>query len=109
MYPVSRLGDLVDFGELQNQKTYPNYENGCSFFHSTGFEIAARGIAGQPDSAYDAFERVMKHGYARNRLWAAALKWDTGQLISEPLNNALLILWGFQCAAASEFAGRSRV
>lgn len=95
MYPVSRLGDLVDFGELQNQKTYPNYENGCSFFHSTGFEIAARGIAGQHDAAYDAFERVMRHGYARNRLWAAGLKWDTGELISEPLNNALLILWGF--------------
>jgi Glycosyl-hydrolase family 116, catalytic region len=95
MYPVTKLGDLVDFGELQNQKVYPNYENGCSFFHSTGFEIAARGAAGQVDAAYDTFERVMRHGYARNRLWAAGLKWDTGQLISEPLNNALLILWGF--------------
>lgn len=95
MYPVTRLGDLVDNGNLQNQKVYPNYENGCSFFHSTGFEIAARGIAGQPDAAYDAFDRVMRQGYARNRLWAAALKWDSGQLISEPLNNALLILWGF--------------
>ncbi len=95
MYPVTQLGDLVDFGELQNQKVYPNYENGCSFFHSTGFEIAARGAAGQADAAYDTFERVIRHGYARNRLWAAGLKWDTGQLISEPLNNALLILWGF--------------
>ena len=95
MYPVSQLGDLVDFGELQNQKVYPNYENGCSFFHSTGLEIAARGMAGQADVAYQMFERVMRFGYARNRLWGAALKWDTGELISEPLNNALLILWGF--------------
>ena len=94
MYPVAQLGDLVDFGELGNQKVYPNYENGCSFFHTTGLEIAARGAAGRPDQAYQTFHRVMRHGYAKNRLWAAALKWDTGELISEPLNNALLILWG---------------
>ena len=37
----------------------------------------------------------MRQGYARNRLWGAALLWNTGELISEPLNNALLILWGF--------------
>lgn len=95
MYPVTQLGDLVDFGELGNQKVFPNYENGCSFFHTTGLEIAARGMAGQADAAYEVFDRVMRHGYAKNRLWAAALKWDTGELISEPLNNALLILWGF--------------
>lgn len=94
-YPVTQLGDLVDNGELANQRVYPNYENGCSFFHSTGFEIGARGMAGQPVGALETFDRVMRHGYARNRLWAAALKWDTGALISEPLNNALLILWGF--------------
>ena len=37
----------------------------------------------------------MRCGYAHNRLWGAALKWDTGAIVSEPLNNALLILWGF--------------
>lgn len=95
LYPVARRGDLVDNGELLNQKVYPHYENGCSFFHSTGLEIAARGIAGQKVQAFETFERTMQHGYARNRLWAAALQWNTGELISEPLNNALLILWGF--------------
>ncbi len=95
LYPVTSLGDMVDNGELLNQKVYPHYENGCSFFHSTGLEIAARGIAGRKQQAYEVFERVMQHGYARNRLWAAALQWKTGELISEPLNNALLILWGF--------------
>jgi hypothetical protein len=95
MFPISQTGDMVDFGKLQNQAQFPNYENGCSFFHTTGLEIAARGVAGQPDKAYDTFERVMRQGYARNRLWGAALKWDTGELQSEPLNNSLLILWGF--------------
>jgi hypothetical protein len=95
MIPVSRLGDMVDFGELQNQKQFPNYENGCSFFHTTGLEIAARATGGQADQAYDTFERVMRHGWARHRFWGAALKWDTGPLLAEPLNNSLLILWGF--------------
>jgi hypothetical protein len=95
MFPISQPGDMVDFGKLGNQAQFPNYENGCSFFHTTGLEIAARGVAGQPDRAYETFERVMRQGYARNRLWGAALKWDTGELQSEPLNNSLLILWGF--------------
>ncbi len=42
MRPVSQLGDMVDFGRRSNQTKFPNYENGCSFFHSTGLEIAAR-------------------------------------------------------------------
>ncbi|HMD96190.1 MAG TPA: GH116 family glycosyl hydrolase [Terriglobia bacterium] len=95
MFPISQPGDMVDFGKLGDQAQFPNYENGCSFFHTTGLEIAARGVAGQPDKAYETFERVMRQGYARNRLWGAALKWDTGELQSEPLNNSLLILWGF--------------
>lgn len=95
MNPVSNMGDMVEFGEHVNQKVFPNYENGCSFFHTTGMEIAARAVAGQPEQAYDLFERTMRLGYARNRFWGAALKWDTGEVISEPLNNALLILWGF--------------
>jgi len=95
MFPISQAGDMVDFGNLENQTDFPNYENGCAFFHTTGLEIAARGAADQPDKAYETFERVMRQGYARNRLWGAALKWDTGELQSEPLNNSLLILWGF--------------
>ena len=37
---------MVFNGSLQNQIDYPNYENGGSFFHSTGFEIAARAVSG---------------------------------------------------------------
>ncbi len=95
MRPISRLGDMVDFGKRSNQTVYPNYENGCSFFHSTGFEIAARAVNGDSDGAYQVFERCMRMGYERNRLWAAALKWDTGELVSEPLCDSLLIAWGF--------------
>ena len=43
MYPVSRLGDLVDFGKHDSQAVYPHYENGCSCTNYTGLEIAARG------------------------------------------------------------------
>jgi hypothetical protein len=56
---------------------------------------AARAVAGQAEKAYDTFERIMRHGYARNRLWGCCVKWDTGELFSEPLTEALLILWGF--------------
>lgn len=95
MRPITQLGDMVDFGKRSNQTKFPNYENGCSFFHSTGFEIAARAVSGDPDGAYKVFERCMRMGYERNRLWAAALKWDTGELVSEPLCDSLLIAWGF--------------
>jgi hypothetical protein len=95
MIPITQLGDMVDFGERANQKVYPNYENGNAFFHTTGFEIAARAVAGQADKAYDTFERAMRHGYAPTRFWAASLKWDTGFLSSEPLDDSLLVLWGF--------------
>ena len=95
MRPVSQLGDMVDFGRRSNQTRFPNYENGCSFFHSTGLEIAARAAVGDAERAYEVFERVMRFGYARNRLWGAALKWDTGALVSEPLCDSLLIAWGF--------------
>jgi len=95
MIPVTQLGDLLEFGAPTNQKVFPNYENGGSWFHTTGLEIAARAVAGQAEKAYDTFERIMRHGYARNRLWGALLKWDTGDLHGEPLTDALLILWGF--------------
>ncbi len=95
MRPVSQLGDMVDFGKRSNQTVFPGYENGCSFFHSTGFEIAARAAVGDSKGAYQTFERAMNFGYSRNRLWGAALKWDTGSLVSEPLCSSLLIAWGF--------------
>ncbi len=95
MYPVTQLGDMFDNGELLNQKNYPRYENGGSFFHTTGFEIAARGVAGQAEQAYATFERVMRQGYARNRLWGQGMYWNTGKPFGEPLSDSLLILWGF--------------
>ena len=48
MLPISVKGDMVDNGTLNNQTYYPSYENGGSFFHSAGFEIAARAVAGDP-------------------------------------------------------------
>ena len=100
MRPITQLGDMVDFGQRSNQINYPAYENGCSFFHSTGFEIAARARARRSRRCLPSLRRCLRFGYARNRLWAAALKWDTGQLVSEPLCSSLLIGWVF-CAAAS--------
>jgi len=95
MYPITQLGDMVQNGELIHQKAYPMYENGGAFFYATGLEIAARGAAGQAEQAYATFERLMRRGYARNRLWGAELLWNTDTVFSEPLNSALLILWGF--------------
>ena len=95
MRPILQLGDMVDFGKRSSQTIYPNYENGCAFFHSTGFEIAARAVNGDSAGAYQVFERCMRFGYSKNRLWGAALKWDTGDLVSEPLCDSLLIAWGF--------------
>jgi hypothetical protein len=37
----------------------------------------------------------MRQGYATTRFWAASLKWDPGFLSSEPLDDSLLVLWGF--------------
>jgi hypothetical protein len=85
--PGDVVNDTQPFG-------FPSYENGGSFFHSTGLEIAARSIAGQQNKAYEVFERVMTKGYTKHKFWGALLNWKTGELSSEPLNNSLLILWG---------------
>jgi hypothetical protein len=91
MYSVTP-NDIVNFTQ---PKGFPSYENGGSFFHSTGLEIAALAISGKPDQAFEVFERVMMKGYGSSNFWGALLLWNTGKLSSEPLNNSLLILWGF--------------
>jgi hypothetical protein len=85
-------------------------QNGCSFFHSIGYEIAARALTGDPEKAYAVYANAILKGFARNQFWGAALQWDKvriqaltacerahpdkGTLTSEPLNNSLLALWG---------------
>lgn len=95
--------DLMYNGTLQNQSAYPNYENGNTFFHTTGLEIAARARAGQPDAAWSAFVLAMDDGFGATSLWGAGTTWadaKTGPLVySEPLTDTLMILWGFVRAA----------
>ena len=120
--PVTTLGDLMFNGTLNDQKKYgpgrlcgqvtraraslilacvllryPDYENGCSFFHSTGFEIAARAVAGDTAGALAVLQRVMgSSGWGHNRFWGAANNWALpgNQLTSEPLNDSLIIVTG---------------
>ncbi len=66
-----------------------NKEQGADFTHSWCVKVAARAIAGDPDSAYDTFARVMTNGFAENQFWGAASNWVNGTLSSEPLNNSV--------------------
>ena len=43
--------------------TFPAYENGGSFFHSAGMEIAAQGHHGRAAAAWNTFQRFMNNGY----------------------------------------------
>lgn len=99
MIPVIALGDLVYNGSLANQYDYPSYENGGSFFHTTAFEILARAMLGQQNESFNVFKLLLNEGFKKNQLWGGLLGWTKGVLYSEPMNNALLILWGFFRAA----------
>lgn len=90
-------------GTLQDQADYPNYENGNTFFHTTGFEIAARARAGQPDEAWEAFRLIMGPGFDTTSLWGAGASWanaTTGPIVvSEALTDTMMIVWGLTRAA----------
>ena len=90
-------------GTLQNQADYPNYENGNTFFHTTGFEIAARAVAGQPQQAWEAFRLILGTGFDTTSLWGAGASWanaTTGPVVvSEALTDTMMVVWGLVRAA----------
>jgi len=99
LYPIVNSSDFATDIPVR----FPTYESGGSFFHSTGLEVMARAtVAGYTNNAtavgdvVTVFQRFMLQGIAPTRGWAQQLYWDTGQLVGvDPLNNALLTLWGF--------------
>ena len=97
--PPCSLYPITDAKEFCNgpESGFPSYENGGSFFHSAGFEIAALGQAGRPDDAYAQFLSVLNSGFGETRGWAQQLYWGpTNSLVGgDPLNSALVIVWGF--------------
>lgn len=79
---------------------FPSYENGGSFFHTPGLQFAALGAAGRADDAYDGFISLMSSGFGDIRGWAQQLYWGTqgkpDTLVGgDPLNTAVLPIWGF--------------
>eukprot|EP01087_Luapelamoeba_hula_P003505 TRINITY_DN1331_c1_g1_i4.p1 TRINITY_DN1331_c1_g1~~TRINITY_DN1331_c1_g1_i4.p1 ORF type:complete len:794 (-),score=74.73 TRINITY_DN1331_c1_g1_i4:120-2501(-) len=93
-WPILNPNDTVtssgQFGK------FPSYENGGAFFHSSGLEIAAWGLAGHADIAWNTTLRFLLHGFDVDRAWAQQLFWNTHSFIGwDPLNNSLMVLWGF--------------
>lgn len=83
--------------------TFPMYENGGGFFHTTGLQYAALGLAGRADEAVDGFSTLMNSGFGKVRGWAQQLWWSPGGGPSrldpaggdaDPLNTAALSVWG---------------
>lgn len=55
----------------------------------------ARAAVGDASGAFAAFDAFLNNGYETTRGWAQQLYWNKGVLVgSDPLNNALLSLWG---------------
>jgi hypothetical protein len=93
LYPVKN-GDCV-----QNCAAFPSYENGGSFFHSVGLQVAALGAVGRADDAVAVFGAFINSGFGDVRGWAQQLYWGTGGagdslVLGDPLNTALLSVWG---------------
>eukprot|EP01097_Dermamoeba_algensis_P005774 TRINITY_DN3643_c0_g1_i1.p1 TRINITY_DN3643_c0_g1~~TRINITY_DN3643_c0_g1_i1.p1 ORF type:complete len:550 (+),score=98.75 TRINITY_DN3643_c0_g1_i1:913-2562(+) len=90
MWNISVLGDVVGNSTLG----FPGYENGCSFFHTTGLEIAARAKVSSAEDAFVLFVSSMEV-YQENSFWGASYDWKAKTLSSEPLSDSLLVMWGF--------------
>jgi hypothetical protein len=58
--------------------TFPMYENGGGFFHTTGLQYAALGVAGRADEAVGGFSTLMSSGFGQVRGWAQQLWWTPG-------------------------------
>ena len=53
------------------------YENGACFILHTGLELAALGMTGDPDAAFDRFVLSMAK-FNATQLWSQNIRWDLG-------------------------------
>ena len=60
-YPLSGVNETVVSSGAYGK--FPAYENGGSFFHSSGLEIAAEGVGGRGAMGWATFTRFMDNGY----------------------------------------------
>jgi hypothetical protein len=104
LYPIEDLCEFASRTPLKcphfGDVPFPGYENGGSFFHSPGLQFAALGAAGRADDAYDSFVALMNSGFGDIRGWAQQLYWGVNgspdSLVGgDPLNTAVLPIWGF--------------
>ena len=108
LYPITDQCEFANGGggkcPREGGVDFPSYENGGSFFHTPGLQFAALGAAGRADDAYEGFVALMSSGFGEIRGWAQQLYWGTGgkpdALVGgDPLNTAVLPIWGFLRAA----------
>ena len=52
-------------------------ENGACFMLMTGLELAALGLTGSPEAAYDRFALAMRK-FQGTKLWSQNIRWDLG-------------------------------
>jgi hypothetical protein len=103
LYPVTDACELANAGEgacPRGGVDWPGYETGGGFFHTPGLQFAALGAAGRADDAWRGFETLMNSGFGAIRGWAQQLYWGKNgapnRLVgSDPLNTAVLPIWGF--------------
>ena len=84
---------------MQDCSAFPSYESGGSFFHSLGLQVAALGAVGRADDAVGVFSAFINSGFGSVRGWAQQLYWgthgaDDTLVLGDPLNTALLSVWG---------------
>jgi len=104
LYPITDACEFANAGggvcPREHGVAFPSYENGGSFFHTPGLQFAALGAAGRANEAYDGFVALLSSGFGAIRGWAQQLYWGTNgapdSLVgADPLNTAVLPIWGF--------------
>ncbi len=61
--PPGNLYPVADGDCVQNCAAFPSYENGGSFFHSVGLQVAALGAVGRADDATAVFGAFINSGF----------------------------------------------
>lgn len=115
LYPITNEKELA-FCQAGCDMSFPSYENGGAFFHSSGLQAGALGAAGRADDAVTAFSTLVNSGFGAVRGWAQQEYWSHGgaapTLVGfDPLNTAALSVWGLFRAAfgvAPALGGRLR-